>query len=252
LKPRVLFLVPADYDELRRKGTDRMIQERDEDGFFERVITIHPLARQARTVDLNPIHRIHEFALGRALGSQPSGIRARLSAPFRLAAVFRAVVRIARDERIDLVRATDPYLMGLLAWRVSRALRVPFCVSLHADYTKRFALTPKRAGGAWLRRAARFLPSFVFPRAHMPIWCCPSGSTWLRRSSAPGADAARSASFPTASTSRRSPHHCRSTSVPSFEFLRPPPSSVLSADWQVTITRRTSRKSARRRLRAGR
>jgi glycosyltransferase involved in cell wall biosynthesis len=169
LKPRVLFLVPADYDELRRKGTDRMIQERDEDGFFERVITIHPLARQARTVDLSPIHRIHEFPLGRALGSQPSGIRARLSAPFRLAAVFRAVVRIARDERIDLVRATDPYLMGLLAWRVSRALKVPFCVSLHADYTKRFALTPKRAGGAWLRRAARILPSFVFPRAHMVL-----------------------------------------------------------------------------------
>jgi len=169
LKPRILFLVPADYEELRRKGTDRMIEERDEGGFFERVVTIHPLALQARTVDLSPIHRIYEFPLGRALGSQAPGIRARLSAPFRLAAVFRAVVRIARAERIDLVRATDPYLMGLLAWRVSRVLGVPFCVSLHADYMKRFALTPKRAGGAWLRRVARILPSFVFPRADMVL-----------------------------------------------------------------------------------
>jgi glycosyltransferase involved in cell wall biosynthesis len=144
-----------------------MIQERDEGGFFERVITIHPLALHARTIDLNPVHRIHEFSLGHALRSRAPGVRARLSAPFRLVSVFRAIVRIARAERIDLVRATDPYLMGLMAWWVSRSLGIPFCVSLHADYDKTFRQTPKRGIGRWLRWMARGLPAFVVPRAPM-------------------------------------------------------------------------------------
>jgi glycogen synthase len=166
LKPRILFLVPSDYDALRRKGVDRGILDRDEGGFFERVITVHPLASQARVMDLNEVHRIHEFPLGRALAGG-AGWRQRVAAPFLLMAIFRAARRIARAERIDLVRATDPYLMGLLAWWVSRSLRVPFCVSVHADYGKRFQLTRTRGFAGLLRWIAGWLPSFVLRRADM-------------------------------------------------------------------------------------
>ncbi len=163
MKPRILFLVPADYDALCRKGVARMIQERDEDGFFGRVVTVHPLALVRRTIDLDPVHRLDEFPVGAALRSRRPG--ALLRAPFALVAAARAIVRIAREERIDLVRATDPYLMGVLAWWVARSLDVPFCVSLHADYDKAFGLTPKRGIGGWVRRLASLLPAFVAPRA---------------------------------------------------------------------------------------
>ena len=146
---------------------DRGILERDEGGFFERVVTIHPLAGCKRTIDLGPVHRIYEYPLGRGLGSQPASVRQRLSAMLRLVPLFRSVVEIARHERVDLVRATDPYLMGLLAWWTSRSLGIPFCVSLHADYEKGFALTPKRGAGRWLRRLARMIPPFVVPKADM-------------------------------------------------------------------------------------
>lgn len=169
MKPRILFLVPAEYDALRRKGVDRMILERDEGGFFERVVTVHPLGSHQRTIDLDAVHRIHEFALGRALGSGVSSVRARLTAPFMLLTVFHAVVRIARAERINLVRANDPYLMGLLGWRVSRKLGVPFCVSVHAAYAKSFELAPKRGVADWLRRFAGLIPPFVIPRADMVL-----------------------------------------------------------------------------------
>jgi glycosyltransferase involved in cell wall biosynthesis len=183
LKPRALFLVPADYDALRRKGVDRMILERDEAGFFERVVTVHPLALHDRTIDLTAVHCIHEFSVGRALRGQ-SGFVARLAAPLRLMRLMAHVARIARAERVDMVRANDPYLMGLFAWWVSRVAGVPFCVSLHADYAKRFQLTPKGWWGHTLRRVASVIPRFVLPRAalvlpireHMVPWLEASGS----------------------------------------------------------------------------
>jgi glycosyltransferase involved in cell wall biosynthesis len=168
LRPRILFLVPADYDALRRKGVDRMILERDEGGFFERVITVHPLAQAQQVIDLDPTHRIYEFPLGRALRA---GVLGRAAAPVRLLATIRGVIRIARTERIDLVRANDPYLMGLIGWRVARALDVPFCISLHADYARNFHLSPKKGFPRLLRKMSVVLPPLVLPHAGlvMPI-----------------------------------------------------------------------------------
>jgi glycosyltransferase involved in cell wall biosynthesis len=57
--------------------------------------------------------------------------------------------------------------MGLLAWWTSRSLGIPFCVSLHTDYDKVFALTPKSGAGRWIRRLAQMIPSFVVPKADM-------------------------------------------------------------------------------------
>ncbi|MDP2318074.1 MAG: glycosyltransferase family 4 protein [Acidobacteriota bacterium] len=158
MKPRILFLVPASFDALRKKGVERMILERDEDGFFARVVTVHPLAAERRVIDLNPVHRIYELGIGQGLG-----------APLRALAAFAAVVRIARDERVDIIRATDAYLMGLMAWWVSRLLHLPFCVSIHADYRKRFELSPRGWLRHALRRAAGVLPLFVLPRADLVL-----------------------------------------------------------------------------------
>jgi glycosyltransferase involved in cell wall biosynthesis len=155
LKPRILFLVPAELEALRKKGVDRMILERDEFGFFERVVTIHPLTATARIVDLNATHRVYELG-------------GRLS-PLSLARVCRDAVRIAREERVNLVRATDAYLMGLIAWRVARALGIPFCVSVHADYAKRFALSPAAGARRVMRGIATRLSPFVLRRADLVL-----------------------------------------------------------------------------------
>jgi glycogen(starch) synthase len=168
LTPRVLFLVPADYEALRRKGVERMILERDEHGFFERVITVHPIAYHDQDVELTPVHRMVEFSLGRSLSANASPLK-RLSAPLRALQVLFAVLRLARNERVDLIRATDPYLMGLFAWIVARVLRRPFCVSIHADYQKNFELTPKIGWSALLRRMSTWCPGFVLKRADLVL-----------------------------------------------------------------------------------
>jgi glycogen synthase len=164
----VLFLVPADYEALRRKGVERMILERDEHGFFERVVTVHPIADRDQDVELSPVHRIIEFNLGRSLSADASALK-RLSVPFRGLQVLFRVLQIARIERVDLIRATDPYLMGLLAWIVARVIRRPFCVSIHADYEKNFQLTPKTGWSALLRHISTWCPGFVLKRADLVL-----------------------------------------------------------------------------------
>src|SRR5882672_11574840 len=44
VNPRILFLVASDYEDLLKKGVTSFLQEREEDGFFEQVITLHPWA----------------------------------------------------------------------------------------------------------------------------------------------------------------------------------------------------------------
>jgi glycosyltransferase involved in cell wall biosynthesis len=183
LKPRILFLVPADLAALERKGVAHMILERDEGGFFERVVTAHPLADQRRTIDLNAVHRVIEWNVGRSFAAD-ARLAERLAAPVRFLRMAWELQRVVRTERIDLIRANDPYLMGLLALVLSRLSRIPFCVSIHADYDKHEAMTPKRGIARWARRISRWCPPRVFRaarlvlpiRRHLAEWAVQQGA----------------------------------------------------------------------------
>lgn len=184
MKPRILFLVPSDYAALQRKGVDRAIRERDEHGFFERVVTVHPIAQHSQVVDLGPVHRLIEFDLGRALAP---GARwwVCLSAPVRALVLFGRLIGLMHRERIDVIRATDPYLMGLLAWAVARITGRPFCVSIHGDYGKNFELTPKRGRAGWLRRISAWCPPFVLRRADLVLPIRRHLARWAESQGAP-------------------------------------------------------------------
>lgn len=164
---RILFLVASDYDTLRQKGVERLILDRDEGGFFERVVTVHPLAFHDRIVDLNATHRIYEFSAGRA--ANPPTISGLVTLPLRLAALVPRLLRIVREERIDLIRATDAYVMGLLAWIASRAVGIPYCVSIHADYEKCFTLTETSRVQRFRRSIVGWIPRFVIRRADLVL-----------------------------------------------------------------------------------
>ena len=57
----ILFIVPSDYISLQDKGVASMIFERDESGFFNKAINIHPSALKTQDIDLNETHRLIEF-----------------------------------------------------------------------------------------------------------------------------------------------------------------------------------------------
>lgn len=139
--PRILYIVPADYDALKAKGVDKMIFERDEHGFFERVVTVHPIAYKNRSIFFNDVFALHEYDPDLLSGlSRSRWLRALLS-PVHFIRVVTAVVNLIRRERIDLIRANDPYWIGLIGLTAARLTGRPLCVSIHSDYDKRQELT---------------------------------------------------------------------------------------------------------------
>jgi len=164
----ILFIVPSDYRSLLEKGVASMILERDEGGFFKKVLNAHPYASKTQTFDLNETHRLIEFGRNYPFSFLNSNLGKRVNFLFKPASIVKILTSLVRREHIHVIRATDPFLCGFYAWAVSKLTGVPFCVSIHADYDKCYRLDGKKNGVPLLYK---ILERFVLPRAQlvMPI-----------------------------------------------------------------------------------
>lgn len=144
--PRILFVVFTTLADLERKGVSDMILQRDENGFFERVITVHPIAPSTRRIDLDATHSVYELGWDRFFGAQTMRKLRLLWAPVQFLRAVWVIRTLIIQERINIVRATDPYFAGLIALLAKLGTGVRVCVSIHSDYGKRFELDgPKGA-----------------------------------------------------------------------------------------------------------
>ena len=134
MKPSILFIVPEHYDALKLKGTDKMIFERDEYGFFHKVITIHPLCYKTRSIEFNHCHKLYEIGLDLIPGSERWRFLMYLQSPGHFFRVVWNIVKLVKKYRISLIRTTDPFWMGLFGYLAARICRIHFCVSIHADH----------------------------------------------------------------------------------------------------------------------
>lgn len=167
--PRILFLVPSDYGQLVRKGVSHQILERDERGFFDRVVTVHPSAERSQILDLNTRHRLYEFHEHLLPGvSRLKPVRYLHHISHILFLIPRLLLIIYK-EKIDLIRATDASFTGFLAWLVARLSGRPFCISIHADYEKRFKLDGSRGAPSLFgsRSLAQRFERFILRRADL-------------------------------------------------------------------------------------
>lgn len=138
--PRILFIVFATVEELERKGVSDMILQRDENGFFGRVITVHPIAPSTRRIALDEVHSIYELGWDRFFGAQKMRKMRLLWAPLQFVRAVWVIRKLIVQEKINIIRATDPYFAGLMALLAKFGLGVRVCVSIHADYDKRFEI----------------------------------------------------------------------------------------------------------------
>ncbi|MDI6792568.1 MAG: glycosyltransferase family 4 protein [bacterium] len=79
------------------------------------------------------------------------------------------VIHIVQVENVRMVRGWDPYFNGFIAWLISSLLRLPFCVSIHADYDLGYKLAGAK-GRIFLfgsRRLAKILEKFVLSHTKM-------------------------------------------------------------------------------------
>jgi glycosyltransferase involved in cell wall biosynthesis len=76
---------------------------------------------------------------------------------------------LIKRERISLIRAQDPYAIGLLGILLGVLTRVPCCISIHADYDKCYELDGLRGAPVYFgsRKLAKRLERFVLSHAKM-------------------------------------------------------------------------------------
>ena len=169
MKPSILFIVTGDFEALKKKGNERMIYERDEGGFFDKVITVHPISYKTRSYILNNHFEIYDIGFDLIQNARDNRILMYLQTPIHFFRVVWKTVRLIKKYHIDLIRATDPYWMGLFGYICSKICRVPFCVSIHVDYDLIMEtnknLTFCSVFGSY--KLARLLERFILSRAHM-------------------------------------------------------------------------------------
>ena len=173
MKPSILFIVPATYEALKTKGIDHMIFERDEGGFFGKVIVVHPFCPKTQSIILNDCHEIYEVGFDLIPYSKRFRFLKCLQYPIHFFRIVWSTLRLVKKYRIDFIRATDPYWMGLIAYTCGRLCKIPFCISIHADYDKRMQLdkniSVSTVFGSY--KLAKLLERFILPKANqvMPI-----------------------------------------------------------------------------------
>jgi len=173
MKPSILFIVPATHEALKAKGVDHMIFERDEGGFFGKVITVHPFCPKTQSIILNDCHEIYEVGFDLIPGSKRFRFLKYIQYPIHFFRIVWRTLRLVKKYRIDIIRATDPYWMGLIAYICARLCKIPFCISIHADYDKRMQLDKNislsTVFGSY--KLAKLLERFILSKANkvMPI-----------------------------------------------------------------------------------
>lgn len=155
---KILFFVRITYQALLEKGVERLLLERDENGYFDRVITAHFPAPQDRKIILSERHQVLEY---KGLPGRPLRGLLRWWSPlhsgFLYVRFLYKVLRIAREERVHVIRAIDPFDAGFSACLVSKVLGIPWCVSVHADHDLRFRLGGRRGVSLLILRCMRRL-----------------------------------------------------------------------------------------------
>ena len=175
---RVILILDMSYTlkMFRDRRLDMALESRKLGGFFDRVISVHPLAGLFEKEDyqfgdpvITELDEQHVFVEGKI------GVSAFMSfiPPLNLLlAQFKLIVflfRIAKKEQVKVIRIGDPYYLGLMGWILSRLLAVPLAIRVCFNYDQYYktvqkAVFPRLFG---FRFIEKYVEKFVFPRCEL-------------------------------------------------------------------------------------
>lgn len=160
----------------RERGLHQALESRKLDGYFDRVISVHPLAslfekgkRRFGPPDVTRIDDGHIFVEGTIGISRLLAWLPPLNFLLAQLHLLAMLHQMARKAGITVIRIGDPYYLGVLGWLLSKMLRVPLVVRTCFDYDVLHAIS----GKAVFPRLFRFrciekkIERFVFPRCDM-------------------------------------------------------------------------------------
>lgn len=193
-----LMTIEGDYSlsVIEARGLTHEIFSRDAGGFFGHIWHVNPLvgadaseperssSGPPELVQLRPGHVVVEghIAISQRLKSLPplNLLLAQLILILRLS-------RIIRQEKITVVRAGDPYYLGLLAYLLSKLHRLPLVVKVNGNYDDIYRATGRPAYPRLLRSRSleKRLERFILKRADLVATGNANNRDYALRNSAP-------------------------------------------------------------------
>lgn len=164
------------YQNIVDRRLDHVLSIRKLQGYWEKVWSVHPLDFQsAESRDrrmygrpkVESIDKGHLFVRGRYGRYAFLAKFVSLNVMFSLVDLIWLIVRIAKTERIDAVRAGDPLLCGLIGLIVAKIMGTPFVVRVPADHDMLRSKSGKPIQKRLFRRVSieRFFEKLVLQRA---------------------------------------------------------------------------------------
>lgn len=160
----------------KERQLEQALESRKLGGYFNRVISVHPLAGLFASGDdrfgspvVTFLDDSHVFVEGKIGISRFWSFLPPLNLLLAQIELIRLLLSMARKEGIDVVRVGDPYYLGAMGWLLSRLLKVPLAIRVCFDYdllakTTKKAVFPKLF---YLRFIEKRLERFVLPRCSL-------------------------------------------------------------------------------------
>lgn len=160
----------------RERQMVRALESRKVGGYFSRVISVHPLAGLYETGDnkfgdpvITALDDSHVFVEGKVGLSHVWSFIPPLNLLLAQIGLFRLLLKMSREAKVDVVRIGDPYYLGLMGLFLARRLRVPLAIRVCFRYDEIFRLTgrpvmPRLFRFRWIEK---IVERFVFPRCDL-------------------------------------------------------------------------------------
>ena len=164
----ILYITPSDIDDLLKKNVLELVKQRDEDGFFNNVLSLIPIAKNNKKINVSSHIKIIQYGWKSKFNFlnklKITKIFGTLLILFKLAFIFPFQIK---KEKISIIRATDPYYMGLIALYYSKIFKVPFVVSIHSNYDLGEKLKGQTFNILGSRQLAKKLELFIYQKANL-------------------------------------------------------------------------------------
>lgn len=175
---RTLIYIDLAYTSriVRARGHEDFWHARHSDGFFSKVIGIHPIAdiadnevrHRTRLIRFSP-HQLVIEGTSQACKLPPKLLP--LNFPLSQLALLNGLRRALSERPIAAVYANDPLYAGLFGWALARMLRRPLIIFVPAEFDQLYAETGKLSSPRIFRtrRMEQAALRFVLSRADMVV-----------------------------------------------------------------------------------